>query len=159
MLQVFRCCGGEGGRERLKVPLKVTYMLVWVFMGGTCPIDPLNILRVSPLHKAVCVEAVPTAARRGCGGGVPLVAVAAREERRTKLGHAPLHRQPPPLLPPPPTAAGTAVSLRPSSSLSHAPAAAAGSASLGYVRQFVRTLPNGTFIWKTATQGTCLLSQ
>lgn len=56
-MQVFRCCGGEGGRERLKVPLKVTDMLVWVFMGGTCPIDPLNILRVSPLHKAVCVEA------------------------------------------------------------------------------------------------------
>lgn len=47
-------------------------------------------------------------------GDVPLAAVAVREERRTKLGHAPLHRPPPPPLPPPPTAAGTAVSLRPS---------------------------------------------
>lgn len=53
--------------------------------------------------------------RQGGGGGVPLVAVAAREERRTKLGHAPLHRLPSPLLPLPPTAAGTVVSLRPSS--------------------------------------------
>lgn len=32
----------EGGGERLKVPLKVTDMLVWVFMGGTFPIDPPN---------------------------------------------------------------------------------------------------------------------
>lgn len=31
---------GEGGGARLKVPLKVTDMLVWVFMAGSFPIAP-----------------------------------------------------------------------------------------------------------------------
>ncbi|MPD05033.1 hypothetical protein E2C01_100753 [Portunus trituberculatus] len=68
----------------------------------------------SPSRPALVLAACRPCTRRPKEGEVPLAAVAVREEQRTKLGHAPLHRPPPPPLPPPPTAAGTVVSLRPS---------------------------------------------
>ena len=98
---------------RHKVPLKVTCLC-----GSSCHttsmVPSFFFLRLALPGHPSCVAAYRPCTFRLREGDVPLAAVAVREERRTKLGHAPLHSPPPPPLPPPPTAAGTAVSLRPS---------------------------------------------